>query len=156
MRRTAFFLGTAAAILSAQTTSSAADSPASPVSFTKDVAPILYASCAGCHRPGEVARCPSSRTKRCGPGRNRFGEGDEPRDATLGGDPHFGTFKDDRSLSEAQIHTIAAWVDAGAPKGRDADLPPVAAVASGWSRGEPERRHRNAGGLRIPAEGEVR
>ena len=26
-----------------------------PPTFTKDVAPILYSSCVGCHRSGEVA-----------------------------------------------------------------------------------------------------
>jgi hypothetical protein len=33
----------------------AASAAAEPVTFCRDVAPILYARCAGCHRPGEVA-----------------------------------------------------------------------------------------------------
>src|SRR5438876_8637166 len=28
---------------------------AAPPTFNKDIAPILYANCASCHRPGEVA-----------------------------------------------------------------------------------------------------
>jgi hypothetical protein len=72
-----------------------------------------------------------------------------------GADPHYGKFKDDRSLSDAQIQTIAAWVDAGAPKGRDEDLPPVPAVASGWSHGEPDVVIEMPVDFAIPAEGEV-
>src|SRR6187399_281250 len=37
-------------------TSSAA--PAGPVTYTRDVAPILFANCAPCHRPGQVAPFP--------------------------------------------------------------------------------------------------
>ena len=33
-------------------------------------------------------------------------------------------YKDDFSLSEKEIATIAAWVDAGAPRGNPADMPP--------------------------------
>jgi hypothetical protein len=72
-----------------------------------------------------------------------------------GADPHYGKFKDDRSLSDAQIQTIAAWVDGGAPRGRDADLPPVPAVASGWSHGEPDVVIEMPVDFAIPAEGEV-
>ena len=156
MRRTALFLGTAAAILSAQTTSSATDSPASSPSFTKDVAPILYASCAGCHRPGEVAPMSLLSYEEVRPWAKSIRKKVTSREMPpWGADPHFGTFKDDRSLSEAQIRTIAAWVDAGAPKGRDADLPPVPAVTSGWSRGEPDVVIEMPVDFAIPAEGEV-
>ena len=33
-------------------------------------------------------------------------------------------FKDDPSLSDAEIALIGRWVDAGAPRGNPADLPP--------------------------------
>ena len=39
-------------------------------------------------------------------------------------DPAHGVFKNDPRLSQKDIDTIAAWVDAGAPKGNDRDLPP--------------------------------
>ena len=35
-------------------------------------------------------------------------------------------FKDDISLSDAEIATIAHWADNGAPRGNPADLPPAA------------------------------
>ena len=72
-----------------------------------------------------------------------------------GADPRFGAFKDDRSLTPAQIDTIAKWVDAGAPKGSDADLPSMPTFASGWSRGEPDIVIEMPIDFEIPAEGEV-
>ena len=72
-----------------------------------------------------------------------------------GADPHFGKFKDDRSLTDAQIATITSWVDAGSPKGVDADLPPVPKFATGWSHGEPDVVVEMPVDFDIPAEGEV-
>ena len=44
-------------------------------------------------------------------------------------------YKDDISLSEADIVTIAAWVDNGAPRGNPADMPPplVFAAVDEWA-----------------------
>ncbi len=43
-----------------------------------------------------------------------------------GADPDQGLkMRNDPSLSKTQIDTIAAWVDGGAPRGNDADLPPA-------------------------------
>jgi hypothetical protein len=39
-------------------------------------------------------------------------------------DPHYGTFRNDRSLSPAEIDTLVAWVNWGAPQGDQKDLPP--------------------------------
>ena len=33
-------------------------------------------------------------------------------------------FKNDRSLTDAEIETIVKWVDAGAPQGDPKDMPP--------------------------------
>jgi hypothetical protein len=47
--------------------------------------------------------------------------------------------RNDRSLTQAQIDTIVAWADGGAPKGSDADLPPLPKFAEGWTFGrEPD------------------
>jgi hypothetical protein len=49
-------------------------------------------------------------------------------------------FKDDPSLSDAEIATIASWVDAGAPRGNAADMPPPATFPDDetWHIGEPD------------------
>ena len=56
-----------------------------------------------------------------------------------GADPRYGRFKNDWSLSQAQIDAIAAWVDAGAPMGDAKDLPPAPIFEDGaWDRGLPD------------------
>jgi hypothetical protein len=72
-----------------------------------------------------------------------------------GADPHYGTFRDDRSLSTTQIETIVKWADGGAPRGRDADLPRVPSFASRWSHGDPDVVIEMPVEFAIPAEGEV-
>ena len=41
-------------------------------------------------------------------------------------------FSNDRQMSEKEIFTLVSWVDAGAPKGNDADLPPPPEYPGGW------------------------
>ena len=52
--------------------------------------------------------------------------------------PAHGSFKNDPTLTEDEIATVAAWVDAGAPEGDPADLPPVPTFVEGWALGEPD------------------
>ena len=49
-------------------------------------------------------------------------------------------FKEDPSLTQAEIATISAWVDAGAPQGDPADAPPPRRflAANEWRIGEPD------------------
>jgi hypothetical protein len=49
-------------------------------------------------------------------------------------------FKDDPSLSDAEIATIVQWVDQGAPRGNPADLPPPRVFPEGnaWRHGTPD------------------
>jgi len=52
--------------------------------------------------------------------------------------PDVGHFKNDISLSKEEIGKIVAWVDAGAPEGDRAALPPKPEFPSGWRLGEPD------------------
>lgn len=49
-----------------------------------------------------------------------------------------GDFKDERRLTDAEIDTIAKWVDAGAPEGNRAELPAPLDFSGGWALGEPD------------------
>src|SRR5215831_16094936 len=53
-------------------------------------------------------------------------------------DPAHGVFKNDRSLTQAQIDTIVKWVDADARQGDPAQLPPLPAFTDGWQIGKPD------------------
>jgi hypothetical protein len=44
-----------AAVVTAAGTMKAQDAAANPVTFTKDVLPILQKNCQSCHRPGQIA-----------------------------------------------------------------------------------------------------
>src|SRR4051812_18826566 len=126
-------------LIDTQLSSGVASSVGFAPTFTKDIAPILYTACAGCHRPGEVAPMSLLSYDDVRPWAKSIRRKVASREMPpWGADPRYGKFKDDRSLTEMQIQTIAAWVDAGAPKGRDADLPPAPVASSGWSRGEPD------------------
>jgi len=144
------------AALSLTVAVSAAVPAAVAPTFTKDVAPILYNSCVTCHRAGEVAPMSLVTYDEVRPWAKSIRKKVASREMPpWGADPHFGKFKDDRSLSAAQIETITSWVDAGAPRGRDADLPPRPTFATGWSHGEPDLVIEMPIDFQIPAEGEV-
>src|SRR5262245_22668410 len=129
---------------------------ASPPTFTKDVAPILYSSCVGCHRPGEVAPMSLISYEDVRPWAKSIQKKVSNREMPpWGADPEFGTFKDDRSLSKDQIATIVKWVEAGAPKGNETDLPPVPKFATGWMHGEPDVVIEMPVDFELPAEGEI-
>src|SRR6185295_2160039 len=134
----------------------AAGPAAAAPTFTKDVAPILYNSCVGCHRAGEVAPMSLVSYEEVRPWaksvRLKVASREMP---PWGADSRYGKFRDDRSLTADQIDTIVRWVDSGAPKGDDADLPPVPVLSAGWSRGQPDVVIEMPVDFEIPAEGQV-
>lgn len=102
-------------------------------SFAKDVAPILYKNCVTCHRPGEVAPMSLLTYQAARPWAKAIKEKVVSREMPPWHADSSGlAFRNDRRLSQEEINTIVAWVDAGAPKGDDADLPPAPAFAEGW------------------------
>ena len=125
--------------------------------FSKDVAPILFANCASCHRPidGAAAAAVS-------------GSDDDP--ICVAGAPFsvldyasvrrhsraiasavqrramppwlpeagHGEFAHERRLRDEQIALIAKWVEAGAPEGNPADAPKPPTFSDGWQLGTPD------------------
>src|SRR5690242_19046213 len=118
--------------------STAATNP-SPVTFTKDVAPVLQNNCQGCHRPGEAAPFSLLTYEQARPWAKAM------KEAVLlkkmppwFADPHYGKFSNDRSLAQKDAETIAAWADAGAPLGDSKELPPPSNFVEGWSIPKPD------------------
>jgi mono/diheme cytochrome c family protein len=117
------FLAMASAA-SAQQSAPAANQ--TPVTFTKDVAPILQRSCQTCHRPGAVAPMALLTYEDVRPWarsiKTKVTNREMPPwhiDRNIG----ITKFKNDPSLTDQEIATIAKWVDAGAPRGNPADMP---------------------------------
>src|SRR3954470_3193888 len=87
---------------------------ARPVTFSKDIAPIVFTSCASCHRPGEVAPFSLLTYRDARPWAKAIKQQVEQRRMPpWNADPHFGEFSNTRRITDAQIATIVAWVDAG-------------------------------------------
>src|SRR3979490_3059937 len=96
----------------------AGDAVNPPVTFAKDIAPILQERCQECHRKGSMAPMSLVTYEETRPWaksiRLRVIARQMPPwhiDRTVG----VQQFKNDMSLSDAQIDTIARWVDSGAP-----------------------------------------
>jgi mono/diheme cytochrome c family protein len=124
--------------------------------FSKDVAPILYSKCVECHRPSMFAPMSLVKYEDARPWarsiRNRVAARTMP---PWGADPAHGTFKNDPRLSDKEIATILAWVDGGAPKGDNKDLPKLPEFAEGWSIGKPDVVFTMEQPFEIPATGTV-
>ena len=130
-----------AACLVTLTTSSANNTKkaAKAVTFNKDVAPIFNAKCAECHRPGEAAPFSTLTYKDVRPWAKSIKEKVVTREMPpWHADPHFGQFANDRRLTDAEIKSIVAWVDAGAIEGEAKDAKPAPKFTEGWSIPKPD------------------
>jgi peroxiredoxin/cytochrome c553 len=109
------------------------------VTFTRDVAPIMQASCQGCHRPGEIGPFPLLTYEDASAWAGLIKDYVQRR-AMPPWKPvdHYVEYQDARKLSDAQIRTIAEWVDEGAPKGDPKDMPPPRHFVEGWQLGQPD------------------
>jgi len=124
--------------------------------FNKDVAPILFANCTTCHRPGEIAPMSLLTYKDARPWARSIAS--HVKNGTMPpwhADPSVGQFANERRLTDAEKATIARWVDAGAPEGDAKDLPPAPQYAQGWRIGQPDAILEMQEDYPIPAKGEV-
>jgi hypothetical protein len=129
---------------------------AAPPTWAKDVAPIVYQRCAECHRPNAMAPMSLITYEDARPWARAIRQKVRAREMPpWGADPAIGKFANDVSLSQADIDTISAWVDGGAPLGRPADLPPAPAFTDGWSIGKPDLIFKMQRAFTVPADGTV-
>src|ERR1700674_4291302 len=136
----AFAVAVAMASTAAAQTAPAASAQ---VTFTKDVAPILYRSCVRCHRPDEIAPMSLLTYNDARPWARAMKERVSKRemppwfiDKTIG----IQKYKNDPSLSDSDIATIVKGADAGAPQGNPADMPtqPKLDDINVWRIGTPD------------------
>jgi len=123
----------------AMMTSAAWPGHAEEVTFYKQIAPIIYRSCAPCHRPGEAGPfalltyddAKKHATQIAGVTKRRYMPPWLP-------EPGHGNFQDEQRLSDAQIRTIELWVEEGAPAGNATDAAPPPRFTPGWQLGTPD------------------
>jgi hypothetical protein len=133
-----------------------AATPEPSVTFTRNVAPIFYKHCAECHRPTMFAPMSLMTYEDARPFARSIKQKVVARQMPpWGADPAHGTFKNDPRLSERDIETIVNWVDAGAPKGDEKDLPEPPKFVDGWTIGQPDAVFTMEEDYRIPAAGTI-
>ena len=124
--------------------------------FAKDIAPILYENCVACHRPNHLAPMSLITYADARPWARAVKTKVLAREMPpWGADSSVRAYKNDASLTQTEIDTIAAWVDGGAPEGNAVDLPEVPQFAEGWSIGEPDLIFSMVKPFEVPADGTV-
>jgi mono/diheme cytochrome c family protein len=105
-----------------------------PVTFYKDVLPILQQNCQSCHRPGQIGPFSMLTYRELRPWAKAIkGAVIEKKMPPWFADPQYGHFNNDRSLKPDEIQTIASWVDGGSLEGDAKDTPPaIQWPADGW------------------------
>jgi len=127
-----------------------------PPTYYKDVLPIIQDHCQSCHRPGQPAPMPFMTYAETKP----FASGIKHSVETKMMPPWFaepgiGHFSNDISLVPAQISTLAAWADAGAPAGDPRNAPPLRKWPEGWNIPQPDIVLTMPQPVAIPAHGDV-
>ncbi len=141
------FCGLAAIITLLSPLPAAAGEVPDDPTFSRDIAPILQRSCQKCHRPSSLAPMSLISYDEVRPWaraiKYRTGLRDKPGvmppwyiEKNIG----IQRFKDDWSLSDDEIATIARWADNGAPRGDPADMPqpPPFIDVDEWEIGQPD------------------
>ena len=135
---------------------SSVDPPSTPPTFYRNVLPILQQHCQRCHRTGEIAPMPLVTYDQVKSWTRLMNQDVHSRRMPPWfADPCCGHFANDPSLTEEQVATIGAWVDAKAPAGDPHDAPPPPHWAEGWNIAEPDQVLPMPKPVAIPASGDV-
>jgi len=113
--------------------------PSRPLTFSKDIAPIIFENCSTCHRPGDAAPFSLLNFADVQKRARQIAEVTHRRlmPPWLPA-PGYNEFVGQRSLSELQIAMIQRWVEQGAPEGNPAGTPQPPQSKDGWHLGPPD------------------
>lgn len=121
------------------------------VRFNKEIVHTFQRHCLACHNSGTITNIPLATYAQARPWAKAFKEEVlekrmPPYQAVKG----FGRFHDDYALTQREIDQIISWVEGGAPKGDDKDMPPSLPIG-GWLLGEPDLVLKPASEVKLPA-----
>lgn len=128
---------------------------AATVTFSKDIAPILFGYCAPCHRPGEAG--PFSLLN------YQDARKHAEQIAIVTGKrymppwppaPGYGDFAGSKRLTDEQIDLLARWAQTGMLEGDRAALPPAPHFVGGWQLGQPDLVLHMRQPFQMPASGQ--
>ena len=107
---------------------------AEPPTYNEDVGAILLDNCASCHRPNQVAPMSLLSYQDARPWARAIKAKVQSREMPPWlADPRFGEFLNDTSMTDDDIATVVAWVDAGAPEGDGVAPEPPRFGDAGWN-----------------------
>ena len=109
-----------------------------PVTYANGVAGILHQHCATCHRPGQIAPFSLLTYEQARRWAANIKYYTQSRAMPPWKPDNHRMFRGERSLSQSEIETLAQWVNAGAPLGDSAQLPPPPKFTEGWALGTPD------------------
>ncbi len=111
----------------------------SQVTFTKDIAPIIYNNCTKCHRPNEIGPFSMTNYDEVYPWAPMIKYVTSIRYMPpWKADPHYSRFIGERVLTDEQIALIAEWADNGAPYGIASEEPDLPIFPTGSQIGTPD------------------
>ncbi len=128
------------------------------VTFTKDVAPILQERCQTCHRPDTFAPMSLLTYEEARPWAKSIKQKVVAREMPpwyIDKNVGIHNFKNDVSLTDKEIATLAKWADTGAAKGNPADMPPPRKFedTDTWHLGQPDMVVQLPKDILVPAKG---
>ncbi len=152
------FVALTGLILSGRAAGPQASHTASNPTFSRDIAPILYASCAGCHHAGGQGPFPLMSYEDAKKHSARIATETRARKMPPWLPEHgYGDFVGELRLTGAQIRLIADWVNAGGPEGAatEAPAPPQFSPQSSndWQLGPPDMVLEAPKSVPVPASG---
>lgn len=131
-----------------------ASAQAQTVTYSQDIAPILYANCSACHRPGQVAPFSLlSYNDALTHGKTIAATVQSRYMPPWKPEPGWVPFRDERRLTDAQIALIQKWVDQGMPQGDPSTAPAPPSFADDWQLGTPDLILEMPEGFNIPPDG---
>ncbi|MEZ6108713.1 MAG: redoxin domain-containing protein [Pirellulaceae bacterium] len=127
------------------------------VTYCGEVAAILQKHCLKCHRDGEIGPFAMDTYEEVVGWAEMIAEVvEEERMPPWHASPEFGHFSNDSRLTEQEKRILFDWVNAGAPVGDLADLPPAPRFTDGWQISEPDLVVEMAAQpIELPATGEI-
>src|SRR6266508_835482 len=125
------------------------------ITFNKEIVRILARHCMGCHHTGGIAPMPLTTYTDARPWAKAIKEEVlERRMPPWRAVPGYGEFANDPRLSSRDLDLIVAWVEGGAPKGEDKDVPKLPDFSRRWPLGKPDLLLKPRRPFTVSAEGE--
>ena len=127
---------------------------AQTVTYSEHIAPILYANCTKCHRPGQVAPFSlMSYEDALAHGRTMATVTQSRYMPPWKPEPGWVAYRDERRLTPEQIALIKQWVDGGMPQGDPAKAPLPPQYTDSWQLGTPDLILEMPTAFTVPADG---